>query len=107
MLDATSETMALVSADHQMVSVNRRFNEFFYSGPAGAGGSRIPTAAVPERCGTPLRGPGRVCTLVEATLNDPEQQLTQTLVQRAPAPRELELHSKPVDDAGGVRLGRL
>lgn len=107
-LDATSEAMALISADDQTISVNRRFNEFFY------GGARpdmvdleFPLKLFLADVEHIFAEPTAFHALLEAAVEDPERQLTQTLVQRAPTPRELELYSAPVDDAGGLRLGRL
>ncbi len=107
-LDATSEAMALVSADHQMVSVNRRFNEFFYAGHRPEMVDlELPLHLFLGHAEHIFQDPAAFRELVEATLDDPDRQLTQTVVQRAPVFRELELHSTPVDDAGGERLGRL
>ncbi len=107
-LDATSEAMALVSADHQMVSVNRRFNEFFYGGlRPELVDLEFPLQQFLTDAEQIFEDPVAFRALVELTLHDPEQQLTQIVLQCAPAARELELHSTLVDDAGGVRLGRL
>jgi PAS domain S-box-containing protein len=104
-LDATGEGIALVAPDRRFLTVNRRFAELFGIEPGEVIGRRY--GELQEFVGRIFADPATIGALVGGTAADRTQRFTETVVQRWPAQRELELSSTPVENTAGQPLGRL
>lgn len=104
-LDATGEGIALVAPDRRFLTVNRRFAELFGVEPGAVVGHLFDE--LQELVERIFADPGAVRALVSGTAADRAQRFTETVVQRWPARRELELSSTPVENTAGQPLGRL
>jgi PAS domain S-box-containing protein len=104
-LDATGEGMVLVSPEREFLAANQRFAELFGVALDEVLGRHFADlGGLVERIFSDPEGFRRRVT---GTASDRELQFTETLVQRWPVARELELFSTPVHDSGGEFLGRL
>jgi signal transduction histidine kinase len=97
----------LLSADGQTVSVNRRFNEWFFGEPRSEE-TEYPFAAFDALIDELFADPGVLRGLFTSALLKPlDEPLTECVVQRAPEARELALFSAGVLNPAGERLGQL
>ena len=104
-IDATSEAMVLISPERWILSINRRFTEFFGLSPSETLGNRFEDLRPEtERI---LADPSAFIALISATTLDTEQNFTQLIAQNWPRKRELEVFSTPVRTGEGQYLGRL
>jgi len=104
-LDATGEAMVLISPERWILTINRRFTEFFGLSQTEMIGNRFDDLrAEIERI---FDDPAGLIALIMASSEDMGRQFTQPLSQRWPVRRELELYSTPVRTGEGQFLGRL
>ena len=104
-LDAAGEAMVLISPERWILTINRRFTEFFGLSQTEMIGNRFDDLrAEVERI---FEDPAGVIALIMASAEDTHQQFRQSLAQRWPVRRELELYSTPVRTGEGQYLGRL
>jgi len=103
-LDATGEAILLVGADGYFRMINRLFGEFFAVNPSEVVGRKV--ADLGEHLSRAIENPENFLTQVAGTASDAESVFTDTIVQKWPVPRELELTSVPVR-AEAEFLGRL
>ena len=103
-LDAVSEGIVFVAPDGRGLTINRRFTELFGLDPAHVLGRRF--AELQPKLEEIFTDPAEVVARVAGSAADPEQQFTETVLQRWPERRELELSSVPVPAGDGQHLGR-
>jgi len=104
-LDATGEAMVLISPERWILTINRRFTEFFGLSQTEMIGNRFDDLRTEvERI---FEDPAGLIALIMASTEDTQQQFRQSLSQKWPARRELELYSTPVRTGEGQYLGRL
>ncbi|HYH12152.1 MAG TPA: response regulator, partial [Thermomicrobiales bacterium] len=104
-LDAAGEAMILIAPDTTILSVNRRFCEFFGVDMDEVSGS--PMALYGERLDKTFTDADRFRTMLYQSINDTESSITDTFQQKWPVPRDLEFHSIFVKTERGEHLGRL
>ncbi|MCX6020250.1 MAG: ATP-binding protein, partial [Chloroflexi bacterium] len=104
-LDAAGDAMMLVSPQRRLLSVNRRFLEFFGVREAGLIGSALDDHR--SYFGRVFAESDHCVDLLIERATDPFGQFTALALQRWPQPRELALFSTPVRSAAGQFLGRL
>ncbi|HXI15696.1 MAG TPA: ATP-binding protein, partial [Chloroflexota bacterium] len=93
-----------VGADGYFRMINRLFGEFFAVNPSEVVGRKV--ADLGEFLSRAIENLENFLTQVAGTASDAESVFTETIVQKWPVPRELELTSVPVR-AEGEFLGRL
>ena len=104
-LDASSEAMVLISTTGRVLTVNDRFSEFFHieaSEVVGAAFGKIRRRLVPL-----FETQSMVYEIMARSIPDERTTFTQTLNQRLPQKRELELYSAPAHSLNDEPLGRL
>jgi PAS domain S-box-containing protein len=104
-LDAASEVMILISPDCRLLNANQRFADMFGLARAEALGHRLDEYR--DRLEQVLADPSGFELLVARSVADTRQRFVETVIQRAPERRELELTSSPVHASDGEYLGRL
>jgi PAS domain S-box-containing protein len=103
-VDSVVEALLLVAPDQRVTSVNRQFEELFAVAASQITGRRVEDLQpVIERV---FAEPEGVAARVGASVDDSNERITETLVQKWPQERQLELVSLPVRSTGTF-LGRL
>ena len=104
--DATTDSMMLLAPNQMILAVNRSFCEhFFGKNPREAFGHYL--ADYQTEMLRAFDPPAAFQELITRTIADPEQSFTQTMEQRAPQRRVLQLFSTPVRTKTAEHLGRL
>ncbi len=104
-LDAVGEAILLVAPDGRFLSVNQKVSALF-----GIGSEEILGRCFDElgmQIDLIFQDPAGFKSQVLETVADTEKQFTQTVLQRWPERRELELFSTPVRGTAGDYWGRL
>ncbi|HEY3109659.1 MAG TPA: PAS domain S-box protein [Chloroflexota bacterium] len=104
-LDAASEVMILISPDRRLLNVNQRFADLLGLAREEVLGQRLDEHR--DRLEQVLADPVAFELLVARSVADTHRRFVETIVQRSPERRELELTSSPVHTADGEHLGRL
>ncbi len=104
-LDTASEAMLLVDRDSRIAAVNARFDEFFgIPGHAVVGRS---LADVVRELPRTIENPDTLIDALADATQDRLNTLTVEVQVLSPVPRQLSLHSTPVNASGSAHLARL